>query len=354
MTTIRASSPNFNIHKSQNNFSNTVANRIGTIIGRALLNSFVNGARGSEPSVTVQTGKPSSCLPPPSTDQSNAPAGVGLTTGGKSAFGENAIITAGGYAIVPEGKDMAWSVYAPGQKPGETPNTRIWGDPHVHEKDGTKWDFTRNSNFKLPDGTNISVGTSSKANGSEAFTVSATLDITNGADRVQVSGIDENKPVVGKVTHDGYQARANVAKQDSFTLGGDQDNVKWFKSDGGRNLGEVTGASMVKQADGTSAYEQDVKAGDYAVDPSLQPKKGTEAWGNMLRSSIVDAARNKYGSGSIGADLTAFAAKVDHAVNTEDGQKVVNFMKQLQSVLWLFKFMDVGQSRRNPNSVSAF
>lgn len=325
-----------------------------TTTGASTTSNFTNGATGTQAPVT-SSGSCSCTLPPPSTDQSHAPAGVGLTVGGESPFGPNAVTTAGGYTIVPTGKDMAWDIYAPGQKPGDTPNSHIWGDPHVTEKDGTKWDFTRSSNFRLPDGTNINVKTV-PYNGDEAHRLSGTLDITNGADRVQITGVDQNKPVVGKVSHDGYQSRAELASQDTFTLGGTQDDVKWFKSVDGHNQGEVTGASMVTQADGTAAYEQNVKAGDYVVDPSLQPKVGTEAWGNMLRDSLVDTARNMYGGKSLGAELVAFGAGITHTENTKEGRAVANefskVMQQLKNMMWLFNFMDVGTSSRNLNAVS--
>jgi hypothetical protein len=283
-------------------------------------------------------------LPPPAPDQSHAPAGEGLSTG-ESPFGPGAVTTAGGYTIVPEGKDQAWDIYAPGQKPGDTPNSHIWGDPHVTEKDGTKWDFTRNSSFRLPDGTNISVSTVAM-NGDQAHRLSSTLDITNGADRVQISGVDQNKPVTGKISHDGFQARAELASQDTFTLGGTQDDVKWFKSKDGHNEGEVTGASMVTQADGTAAYEQNVKAGDYVVDPSLQPKPGSAAWGDALRDSLVDTARNLYGSKSTGAELVAMGASIDHTSNTPEGKQLNRILNQLQSMSWLMKFLQQSSSAR--------
>src|SRR5690606_19714641 len=92
------------------------------------------------------------CIPSPGIAHSGASAGKVLTKD-PAGWPQGSVQTAGGYTIVPEGKDAAWSVYAPGQKPGDKPNTRIWGDPHVDEKDGTRWDFTKNSDFVLPDGT---------------------------------------------------------------------------------------------------------------------------------------------------------------------------------------------------------
>jgi hypothetical protein len=227
-------------------------------------------------------------IPQPQLQFSGAPAGRGLTKG-VEGFGENAIRTAGGYTIVPEGKDAAWSIFAPGQKPGEKPMTRIWGDPHVDEKDGTRWDFTKNSNFRLPDGTNISVGTTAQT----GFSVTSSLDITNGADRVQVSGIQNNKPQVGAVTTDGYEARARLNNaNDTFHLGGNGDSeVRWFRERNGKLEGEVQHAPGHRSADGQS-FDQKINAdAQYVVDPKLRPQFGSDAWGNQLRSEAVDIAR---------------------------------------------------------------
>lgn len=229
---------------------------------------------------------PCGCVPQPNIQFSGAPAGRGLQTN-PEGWPQGAVKTAGGYTIVPEGKDAAWSVYAPGQKPGETPQTRIWGDPHVSEKDGTRWDFTKNSNFRLPDGTNISVGTTSQTGQS----VSATLDITNGNDRVQVSGINNNRPVTGQVTQDGFLARSQISNStDTFHLGGaGGSDVKWFLERDGKMQGEVTGAHYDRT---TNRYEQKVNADSrYAVDPSMRPPFGSDAWGNQLRMEAVDIAR---------------------------------------------------------------
>jgi hypothetical protein len=227
---------------------------------------------------------PTGAIPQPRVEFSGAPAGKGLTTN-PQGWPQGSVQTAGGYTIVPEGKDAAWSVYGPNAKPGDQPMSRIWGDPHVNEKDGTRWDFTKNSNFRLPDGTNIAVSTTSQTGQS----VTAGLDITNGGDRVQISGIDQNKPALGQVTHDGYQARAGL-QGDTYHLGGNgTDNVKWFLERDGVMQGEVTGAHYDNK---TNRYEQDVnKESKYAVDPSLRPPVGSPAWGNQLRMEAVDVAR---------------------------------------------------------------
>lgn len=258
---------------------------IGPMFGQdALLRSGFGQTGWQTPGIAAG---PCGCVPQPGIEFSGAPAGKGLQTNPGGGFPAGAVRTAGGYTIVPEGKDAAWSIYAPGQKPGEKPMTRIWGDPHVDEKDGTRWDFTKNSNFRLPDGTNIHVGTTSQTGQS----VSASLDITNGTDRVQVSGIANNRPVTSAVTADGYLARAQLSNStDTFHVGGNgSTDVRWFKETNGVMEGQITGAYY----DGkTNRYEQRVnKDSQYFVDPSLRPPLGSDAWGNQLRMEAVDIAR---------------------------------------------------------------
>ncbi|MFZ9887306.1 MAG: DUF1521 domain-containing protein [Myxococcota bacterium] len=251
---------------------------------------------------------PAHHLPAPQLQHCGAPVGKGLTTS-PEGWPAGSVQTAGGYTIVPEGKDAAWSIFAPGQKPTDTPNTRVWGDPHVHEKDGTKWDFTKNSDFVLPDGTRINAQTTSETGQSW----SKGLTITNGADRVQIDGINSNTPKTGGITNDGYEWRAqhlaSNPQRDNFYLGGSGDNVKWFKETAGKVHGEITGAKFDK---GTNRYEQITdQNSQYWVDPNLRSPVGSAAWGNELRTSILDAMTKRGGAGMSQA-MGAFFA-LDHA-----------------------------------------
>jgi Domain of Unknown Function (DUF1521) len=289
-------------------------------------------------------------LPPPSPQQSSPPAGVGLTKGGD--FGDNAVKTAGGYTIVPNG-NTSWDIFAPGAKPGDKPMTNVSGDPHVLESDGTRWDFTKNSNFKLPDGTNISVSTSAQT----GYAVTKGLDITNGADHVQISGVD-GKASTGDVTHDGFKARADLASEDTYLLGGDAKDVKWFKQDAdGKMEGEVVGASMTTK-DGVQQYVQNTKAdSQYVVDPSLQPPVGSEAWGNMLRDQAVDAARNTFGSGSAVAETVAKGADKDNTqVMAQEAQQQTQqaqtqqLLQAIEQLVKLLGMMNLGGSNGGNNT----
>jgi len=322
--------------------------------------SFAQQQTGAPPNATIMPVPPPSaydppcrCFPPPSCDQSSPPAGTGLTTGGD--FGPNAVKTAGGYTIVAQG-NTSWDIYGPGQKPGDKPMTNVSGDPHVLESDGTRWDFSKNSSFRLPDGTNIAVTTSAQS----GYSVTKGLDITNGADRLQVSGVD-GKPTLGAVTHDGFKARADLANQDAFLLGGDgKGKVQWFKETNGKIDGEVIGAQMLNK-DGVQSYEQKVDGtSQYVVDPSLQPKVGTEAWGNMLRDEAVDSARDTFGSGSAVAETVAKGADQDNTqVMAREAQQQQR-QAQLQQVLQLIQqlvsllgMMNLGGGRTNPGIINS-
>lgn len=234
------------------------------------------------------------CLPPPSIDLASAPAGKGLETN-PAGWPQGSVRTAGGYTIVPEGKDAAWRIYGPSQSPDDKPLTRVWGDPHVDEADGQRWDFTKSSNFRLPDGTVIDVGTTSETGQS----VSKSLNIVNGSDRVSITGIDQNKPVLSPITRDGIQYRSNLMAQDrdTFVLGGTNrhdggnDRVQWARERNGQIEGVIGGT--INNVDGKGSYGQKIDtARAFQIDPSLRPDPYYQpgAWGNMLRGAVVDAA----------------------------------------------------------------
>src|SRR5688572_20456016 len=79
------------------------------------------------------------CVVPPSPFESSQPQGSLKTDAG-------VITTPGGYKIEATSQ-FEWKITGPDGK-----TTRVWGDPHVAEGDGGKWDFKRNSTFVLGDG----------------------------------------------------------------------------------------------------------------------------------------------------------------------------------------------------------
>lgn len=177
---------------------------------------------------------PTQCMhPPKGPEQGCAPPGQGL-----KKEPDGTITTAGGYKIRALGDKSAWTITGPDGKE----LTRVWGDPHVKEGDGTKWDFTKSSNFTLPDGTRIGCKTTSETGKS----VSAALDIANGNDRVQISGVNSKSPQVGEVGPGGVQAwQAANGNRDTFDLRGDGSKQDWvkYRADGQLD-GVVTGATL--------------------------------------------------------------------------------------------------------------
>lgn len=226
-------------------------------------------------------------IPSPQMQMAGPPAGQGLQKD-PAGWPAGSVKTAGGYTVVPEG-NTSWKVFGPDQKPGDKPITHVHGDPHVSEKDGTRWDFTKNSDFVLPDGTRINAKTSSE----KGYSVTTGLEITNGADHVSVTGVN-GKPTTSDVKFDGYEWRAQHLAEnpnrDTFRLGGDGDD--WFLERGGKNLGEITGAHMDNK---TGAYAQEVNGQPYNINPNLKPPFGTESWGNMLRGESLDYIASRLG-----------------------------------------------------------
>jgi hypothetical protein len=173
-------------------------------------------------------GSPNNPAPiqPPSFADSCQPQGSLQKTG------DNAITTAGGYKIEMTGQ-FEWKITGPDGK-----TTRVWGDPHVDEGDGGKWDFKRDSTFVLGDGTRINVGTTPYGNG---MTVTQKLEIISGNDRIVVNDIDKGKGKIGDVTKDGYASVNNFAGKDVFVMGKETDDWSYQGREviGSNNGGET-------------------------------------------------------------------------------------------------------------------
>jgi hypothetical protein len=152
---------------------------------------------------------PGGCVSEPRSCDRTHPEGSLQTDG-------NVVTTPGGYKIEATGQ-YEWTITGPDGK-----TDRIWGDPHVVEGDGGKWDFKRNSTFVLGDGTRINVSTT--PHGDNGATVTTGLEIINGNDRVDISGIDKGKGVVGQVTQDGYAHANDFGGNDVFVMGDETDD----------------------------------------------------------------------------------------------------------------------------------
>jgi Domain of Unknown Function (DUF1521) len=116
--------------------------------------------------------------------------------------------TPDGYVVKAEGKEQAWSITGPDGK-----TTRIWGDPHVLESDGDRWDFKERGSFMF--GANkITAETVPAGNGQ---TLSYRLTVYSGNERVTVGGINTNKPVIVAVGQDGKQHDDQLADGTQYT-----------------------------------------------------------------------------------------------------------------------------------------
>jgi hypothetical protein len=251
------------------------------------------------------------CIPPPQA----TPQG-GLQVGGAPGFPANAIRTAGGYTIVPEAKDHAWKIYGPGQQFGDDALTRVWGDPHVNEKDGTRWDFTKDSNFTLPDGTTIRCDTTSEVGQS----ITKGLTIVSGNDRVEVTGIDKNRPQV-TATKDAQEWFAKnaetLASGHTFALEHDGKNVNWFRSTNGKLDGLVTGARS--NVDGKGSYDQIVDGKVAPRDP-FAPNANTpaanEAKVDVKQALALFGLMALGGMGFLGGGVDRFFSRVQDALSS--------------------------------------
>jgi hypothetical protein len=139
-----------------------------------------------------------------------------------STDSSGAITTAGGYKIEPT-STFEWKITGP-----DGSNTRVWGDPHVEtngKTGGEKFDFKKDTTFVLPDGTKINVKCTPWS-GNPNVTVTQSLEIIQGNDKVMVTDIDKGKGKTGTVSHGASAAKSTVATQQTFVAG--QNVADWY------------------------------------------------------------------------------------------------------------------------------
>jgi hypothetical protein len=125
----------------------------------------------------------------------------------KNNAGMITVRTLDGYTIRAEGRDQAWSITGPDGK-----TTRIWGDPHVTESDGDKWDFINGSTFMF--GKNkVTVEVVPAGNGQ---TYSARITVYSDHERVTIDGIEKNQPSIVAASSDGLTHDASLADGDIY------------------------------------------------------------------------------------------------------------------------------------------
>ncbi len=318
----------------------------------------------------------------PTRPSSTSSASTGGLLKDPAGFPAGSVRTPGGYTVVPRGKDAQWDVFKPGQKAEEKPMTKVWGDPHVDESDGTRWDFTKTSTFRLPDGTAIGVNTTSEVGQS----VSRKLDIVNGDDHVSIDGLNTDKPVTSNVTPGGERMMEELGqRQDQFVLGdstADQD-VRWLRARNGQVDGLITGATQ----DAQKTYDQTIQRVDesgapFQVQQGQMARPGSDAFSEQLREMVTQLFEGLFGDllggpgatdataptadGTPHSDTEALNALPEDAgqtaataqqpeVDTDTMQTIEGLQQLLDAVKRLFQLVDqlgaISQPRRQPLAV---
>jgi len=117
--------------------------------------------------------------------------------------------TEDGFEIKFSGEREEWTIKSP-----ENKTTTIWGDPHVVESDGDKWDFVENSSFKFGEN-KVTVETIKNEHGAS---YSKTVTVYGKTDRFTITGIDKNAPELLRWTTDSAKHDAKLADGDVYQL----------------------------------------------------------------------------------------------------------------------------------------
>ena len=130
----------------------------------------------------------------------------------------------GGYNIKFLGKDQALTLTTP-----QGTTTKIWGDPHVIESDGDKWDFKNQSTFGFGDA-KITIETTPYGK-DKTKTLMKSVTVFCDNERVSVTNIDKDMPTYGGWGIDGKSLDTNIADGDSFSMSLSDNNKKevWSK-----------------------------------------------------------------------------------------------------------------------------
>ncbi len=144
-----------------------------------------------------------------------------LTPSVNTETGKISVKTNDGYTLNFTGKQEEWFIASPDGK-----TTRIWGDPHVVESDGDKWDFYEDITFKF--GNNkVTVQTVEK---NEKVSYSGTVTIYGESDRITISGLDKNEPKIEAWRYDSQTHDTNLADGNIFNLTTEKDGTdEWIK-----------------------------------------------------------------------------------------------------------------------------
>ncbi len=190
---------------------------------KAFGSMFGGGGQGCGQPGQVSPPSPSDCFP--------------SGQGGLKKDESGCVTTPGGYKIESTGQ-YDWKITSP-----EGKESTITGDPHVKDGDGTKFDIKADTTFMLPDGTKLDLTCKDLGNGTS---VSKDLTITNGNDRVQMTGMDQGKGKTGEITKDGFDHVNDFAAKQVLVMS--KDGTDFYK-DGKEVLGNENGADTFKLGD---------------------------------------------------------------------------------------------------------
>ena len=177
-----------------------------------------SSSSSAAPSASSEKTPASSAAPTPSQK-----AGLQALTDEKGVI---TVRTPDGFKLKAEAREQAWQIIGP-----EGRATRIWGDPHVTESDGGKWDFKAQSSFVF--GANkVTVETTPAKNGQ---TVSKRLTLYHGTERVTIGGIDTDRPFIVGLAQDGKQHDDSLSDGATYLRGMGKRGEVWATKAGGRS-----------------------------------------------------------------------------------------------------------------------
>jgi hypothetical protein len=127
--------------------------------------------------------------------------------------------TSDGYVVRAEGTEAAWTIAAPDGK-----TTRIFGDAHVLENDGDRWDFKQRGTFAF--GANkVTVETVPLPNGT---TVSSRITLYSNGERVTIGGLDKNRPTILGLAGDGRHHDDALSDGDIYSRATTKTGESWW------------------------------------------------------------------------------------------------------------------------------
>ena len=174
-----------------------------------------------------QPSKPTSSMPTGGKESSSAKPAASRLSAIRDDTGVVTVRTLDGFIVKAEPKNHAWSITDP-----EGKTTRIYGDPHVKESDGDKWDFKRRGTFVF--GKNkITVETTPLSNGA---TITRQITMYSGKERVTIGGIDKNLPTIVALAEDGKQHDDALSDGTIYRRGGTAKGENWSTDLGGKKV----------------------------------------------------------------------------------------------------------------------